>query len=127
MKSLRKSDNFIHRTCTNYFQKGIHAFTMKTHKTMLKNQSVFSYPWVARMFWIRPCRFSISKLFECGHKQFLKIVYPEGSTDSGHTEMKIFKNNCCITIKISLKWFVLFLHKMFMEKFQINTQGDKDV
>ncbi|RLB92883.1 MAG: hypothetical protein DRH50_08895, partial [Deltaproteobacteria bacterium] len=31
---------------------------MKTHKTMLKNQSVFSYPWVARMFWIRPCRFS---------------------------------------------------------------------
>ncbi|GEM_PF-5178235 len=33
-------------------------FTMKTHKTMLKNQSVFSYPWVARIFWIRPCRFS---------------------------------------------------------------------
>ncbi len=33
-------------------------FTTKTHKTMLKNQSVFSYPWVARMFWIRPCRFS---------------------------------------------------------------------
>jgi len=32
---------------------------MKTHKTMLKNQSVFSYPWVARMFWIRPCRFSL--------------------------------------------------------------------
>ena len=33
-------------------------FTMKTHKTMLKNQSVFSYSWVARIFWIRPCRFS---------------------------------------------------------------------
>ncbi|OPX35290.1 MAG: hypothetical protein B1H11_09340 [Desulfobacteraceae bacterium 4484_190.1] len=32
---------------------------MKTHKTMLKNQSVFSYPWVARIFWIRPCRFRI--------------------------------------------------------------------
>jgi len=31
---------------------------MKTHKTVLKNQSVFSYPWVARIFWIRPCRFS---------------------------------------------------------------------
>ena len=25
---------------------------------MLKNQSVFSYPWVAKIFWIRPCRFS---------------------------------------------------------------------
>ena len=34
-------------------------FTMKTHKTMLKNQSVFSYPWVARIFWIRLCRFSL--------------------------------------------------------------------
>ena len=36
--------------------KGLY-FTMKTHKTMLKNQSVFSYSWVARIFWIRPCRF----------------------------------------------------------------------
>ena len=34
------------------------SFTMKTHKTMLKKQSVFSYPWVARIFWIRPFRFS---------------------------------------------------------------------
>ena len=66
---------------------GIPYFTMKTHKTMLKNQSVFSYPWVTRIsclrqsapvcvrwrtgrcvgaqadalahrqVWIRPCRF----------------------------------------------------------------------
>ncbi|GEM_PF-6038945 len=27
--------------------------TMKTHKTMLKNLSVFSYPWVARIFCLR--------------------------------------------------------------------------
>jgi len=35
---------------------------MKTHKTILKSQSVFSYPWVARIFWIRPCRFSLVKV-----------------------------------------------------------------
>ena len=32
---------------------GIPYFTMKTHKTMLKNQSVFSYPWVARISCLR--------------------------------------------------------------------------
>ncbi len=32
-------------------------FTVKIFKTVLKSQTVFSYPWVAGIFLIRPCRF----------------------------------------------------------------------
>ena len=42
-----------YNTVDGDFLRRHQCFTMKTHRTMLKNQAVFSYPWVARISCLR--------------------------------------------------------------------------